>query len=148
MKDTGPNNLMRHPFRPFLFVMMMGICGGCHHGVKGTLVIENDTGRDLYCLWTIAPADSIREMPVSLSEDSLHLDLLKDGDKKSVVLPSRYSGTDRVTIRMYSLDGVTYPRRYRLESLTMTSVQRIDASDWSPVVIKNIKMGSSDPSAR
>ena len=82
-------------------------------------------------------------MPVSLSEDSLHLDLLEDGDKKSVVLPSGYSGTDRVTIRMYSLDGVTYPRRYRLESLTMTSVQRLDAGDWSPVVIKNITMGSS-----
>ena len=141
--ETHTDVLTRHSSLLLPFCVVLGLLNGCHHGVKGTLVIENATGRDLYCLWTVAQEDSVREMPVSLSEDSLHIDLLKDGDRKSVVLASGYSGTDRITIRMYSLDGATFPRRYRLESLTMTSVQRLDAIDWSPVVIKKIKMGSS-----
>ncbi len=137
IKQSG--TMRQLPWRVAAILMATAWCIGCHHGERGVLVIANETGKDLFCLWTIAPRDSVREMLVAPTEDSLKLGIVKDGDEISVALPPGYAATDRISIRLYSLDATGSPRRYRLESLTMTSVQHLEAVNWSPVVIKNVE---------
>jgi len=111
---------------------------GCHRGEKGTLTVENETGRDLYCSWTILPKDSVRIMDGSPPADSLRTTMLRDGEQRGYDLPAGYTSTDRVTIRMYSLDTTTTPKRYRLESLTTLSVGLLEAQSWRPVEIQDL----------
>ncbi len=119
-------------------LILTSVLPGCHRGEPGLLRVENKTGRDLFLSWTITPKDSIAAILVAPREDSLHLDLLNDGEGRTVPLPPGYAASDRIAIRLYSLDAGERPGRYRLESLTLTSVGDLEVQDWKPVVIKNI----------
>ena len=105
----------------------------CYSGEKGKLTVVNQTGDSFYYVFAVTRSDSFPHWPISIPEDSLRLNMLKDGESVVMALPSGYVPTDRITLQMYTKDTNTRQYDYRL--VTASKVAALERDNWSPWVI-------------
>ncbi len=110
----------------------------CQNGDRGMLTVLNQTRNTFYYAFAVTRSDSFPHWPISIREDSLRLNMLKDGERTVLALPSGYSPTDRITLQMYTLDTSTTDRQYHFRLLTASRIATLERDNWAPWVIDNL----------